>query len=241
GDLVFMHHHAPCMHCAECKRGAYVHCPTWRGSKLDPGGMAEFIRAPAEVVQADAFAVNDLTPEQAVFIEPLGCCVKALGGVRAANLDLGLGAVVGCGVMGLLNVMTARALGVARIVAVEPNEERRRLAVACGAEEAFTPADVAGTFACDFVIIGPGHPDVTRQALRYVRPGGTALLFTPTPTGMTTDLDLGDLYFREISLIPSYSCGPDDTSQAYELLRAGRVCVEGLVTHRFSLKDVQQA
>src|SRR5712692_7921973 len=28
GDLVFMHHHAPCLACADCARGAYVHCRT---------------------------------------------------------------------------------------------------------------------------------------------------------------------------------------------------------------------
>jgi len=74
-----------------------------------------------------------------------------------------------------------------------------------------------------------------------VRPGGTAVLFTPTPEGATTSLDLGDLYFREISLVPSYSCGPPDTREAYDLLRQGRVRVERLVTHRFSLDNIQQA
>ena len=78
GDLVFVHHHAPCLTCPECARGAFVHCATWKATKLDPGGMAEFIRVPAEIVRGDAFAVNDLHPEQALFIEPLGCCVKAL-------------------------------------------------------------------------------------------------------------------------------------------------------------------
>src|SRR5262249_30706020 len=56
GDLVFLHHHAPCLSCPECRRGAFVHCPTWRSSRLDPGGMAEFIRVPAEIVRADLFA-----------------------------------------------------------------------------------------------------------------------------------------------------------------------------------------
>ena len=52
-----------------------------------------------------------------------------------------------------------------------------------------------------------------------MRPGGTALLFTPTATGVLTPLDLGELYFREVSLVPSYSCGPTDTRLAYELMR----------------------
>jgi L-iditol 2-dehydrogenase len=90
-------------------------------------------------------------------------------------------------------------------------------------------------------VIGPGQPEIIRQALRYVRPGGTAILFTPTPTGVTTALDLGELYFREVSLVPSYSCGPDDTRAAYELLRQGRVPTDRLVTHRFRLNQVQEA
>jgi L-iditol 2-dehydrogenase len=93
----------------------------------------------------------------------------------------------------------------------------------------------------DFVVIGPGHPQVIRQALAYVRPGGTALLFTPTPVGVLTELDLHDLYFREVSLVPSYSCGPEDTHQAYDLLRTGRVSVDGLITDRFPLERVQEA
>jgi L-iditol 2-dehydrogenase len=246
GDLVFLHHHAPCLNCKDCQRGAYVHCAVWRSSKLDPGGMSEFVRVPAEIVRADAFAVNDLTPEQAVFVEPLGCCVKALSRRACSALQANSTAefaIVGSGVMGLLNIIASRAFGAARVVAIEPNEERRRLARACGADEAMTPEEAAGFIrgACDFVVVGPGQPKVIREALGYVRPGGVALLFTPTPFGVKTDLDLGDIYFREISLVPSYSCGPEDTRQAYDLLRQGRVRVEQFVTHRFALDDIQAA
>jgi L-iditol 2-dehydrogenase len=241
GDLVFPHHHAPCLECPECERGAFVHCPTWKRSKIDPGGMAEWVRVPAENVRADAFAVNDLSPERALFIEPLGCSIKALN--RLPRGTGPTGAVVGCGVMGLLNLAAARALGARRLVAVEPDDFRRRLALEHGADTALTPAEAEQALrqAVDFVIIGPGHSEVIRQALAYVRPGGVAVLFAPTATGVTTPLDLGDLYFREVSLVPSYSCGPDDTRQAYELLRHGRVAPEGLVTHRFRLDNIQQA
>jgi L-iditol 2-dehydrogenase len=244
GDLVFLHHHAPCWHCPECVRGAFVHCPTWRKSHLDPGGMAEWIRVPAENVKGDTFAIHDLTAEHGIFIEPLGCCLKALGRI-SVPLDRpgSVGVVVGCGAMGLLNLAAARALGAARLLAVEPDAERRHQVVRFGAAEALTPAEAGHRLArtADFVIIGPGQPEVIRQALEYVRPGGTALLFTPTSAGETTPLDLGDLYFREVSLIPSYSCGPEDTRQAYDLLRQGRLQLEGLVTHRFALENIQQA
>jgi L-iditol 2-dehydrogenase len=202
--------------------------------------MAEFVRVPAVNARNDTFAVNDLTPEQAVFIEPLGCSVKALRRTRLEGMP---GAVVGCGVMGLLNLAAARALGAGRLTAVEPDAERRRTALSFGADVALTPEE-AGTAlaaAVEFVVIGPGHPDVIRQALPYVRPGGTAVLFTPTPTGVLTPLDLGELYFREVALVPSYSCGPEDTRRAYALLQSGRVDVRPLVTHRFPLAEVQAA
>lgn len=243
GDLVFYHHHAPCLNCPACRRRAFVHCPTWRNSRLDPGGMAEWVRVPAEIVRTDAFAIENLTPEQAVFIEPLGCCEKAFHRLHSLMSAYAEGAVVGCGVMGLLNLRLAAAYGAGRLVAVEPDPDRRELALASGAAVALTPEAAATGLrhAVDFVVVGPGHPDVVRQALGYLRPGGVALLFTPTPPEVRTFLDLGELYFREVSLVPSYSCGPEDTRAAYGLLREGRLQVDDLVTHRFPLAEVQRA
>jgi L-iditol 2-dehydrogenase len=244
GDLVFLHHHAPCGACPDCARGAFVHCATWKGSNLDPGGMAEWVRVPAANARADTFAVNDLSVERAVFIEPLGCCVKAfrrLGGEAAARGARV--AVVGCGVMGLLNARLARALGAAEVVAVEPEPARRQAALRNGATRALTPeeADSDLRHAADLVIIGPGVPEVISRALGYVRPAGSACLFTPTPAGALTPLDLGELYFREVRLVPSYSCGPEDTRAAYELISSGAVEVAPLVTHSFALENIQQA
>ncbi len=244
GDLVFVHHHAPCLACPECERGAFVHCPTWRASKLDPGGMAEYIRVPAGIVANDSFAVNDLTPEQALFIEPLGCSVKAferLGG--AAAIVRRRVAVVGCGMMGLLNVQTALAFGAAEVSAVEPDETRRIEALACGARHALTPEEAARHLRrkADVVVVGPGQPAVIRQALEFARDAGVVCLFAPTPTGAQTELDLGEMYFREVSLVPSYSCGPHDTRRAYELLRSEQVRPLNLITHRFPLESVQAA
>ncbi|MBY0230208.1 MAG: alcohol dehydrogenase catalytic domain-containing protein [Gemmataceae bacterium] len=236
GDLVFAHHHAPCLACGECRRGAFVHCATWKGSRIDPGGMAEFIRVPAEIVAADCFAVNELTAEQALFIEPLACCAKAMARAQAR----GRVGVVGCGVMGLLNIQAALALG-CEAVAIEPDDARRAMASRwC---EAMTPDEAREALKekLDAVIVGPGFPEAIKQSLAYVRPAGVACLFTPTATGVLTELDLGALYFRDVSLTPSYSCGPEDTRTAYGWIRDGKVDPLPLVTHRFGLEDIQQA
>jgi L-iditol 2-dehydrogenase len=244
GDLVFLHHHAPCLDCPVCARGDHVHCPAWRKSTLDPGGMAEWVRVPGLNARHDTFAVNDLTVEQAVFIEPLACCVKAFARLgRCIDLEGARGAVVGCGVMGLLNIQTALALGASEVVAVEPDEDRRDWARRCGAGSAVTAGEGARALAWtfDFVVIGPGQPEVIVESLALARDGGAACLFTPTPAGVLTPLDLGGLYFREVTLVPAYSCGPPETREAYNLLRARKVDPEPLVTHRFGLDDVQQA
>ncbi|MFQ5937833.1 MAG: alcohol dehydrogenase catalytic domain-containing protein [Acidiferrobacterales bacterium] len=245
GQLVFVHHHAPCMECRYCCAGDHVHCRTWRQSKLDPGGMAEYIRVPAVNAHRDSFAIDDLKPETGALIEPLACSVKALS--RVPEQARGHGVVVGCGVMGLLNLAAAKAFGVKLLWAVEPDPVRRGHALQFGADDVFAPEEFAsklssGTLeAADFVIVGPGSPQVILQSLIYVRNGGAVVLFTPTPTGALTPLDFDDLYFRELSLIPSYSCGPQDTRRAYELLRSGAVEANTLVTHRFGIQEIQKA
>jgi L-iditol 2-dehydrogenase len=245
GQLVFVHHHAPCMACRNCLLRDFVQCETWRKTFIDPGGMAEYVRVPAENCLHDTFDISDLTPDQGVFIEPLACSVKSLQMVDHREADLGI--VIGCGIMGLLNIQTAKALGTKEVWAVEPNEFRRRKALEVGASQALSPEEMVDRTksksfeGADYVVVGPGFPSVIEQATTYVRGGGSVLLFTPTASGVKTSLDLGDLYFREIKLLPSYSCGPTDTRRAYELLRTGRVDPSPIITHRFVLEEIQEA
>jgi L-iditol 2-dehydrogenase len=245
GQLIFVHHHAPCMECRYCRAGDPVHCATWRKSKLDPGGMAEYIRVPAANARGDSFAIDDLTPEVGALIEPLACSVKACRRIKERSRTHGV--VVGCGVMGLLNLVAARTLGTELLWAVEPDPLRREYALRFGADEVFAPAELAAKIGsgalegADFAIVGPGLPEVIIQSLAYLRNGGTLVLFTPTPAGSLTSLDFDDLYFREITLTPSYSCGPQDTREAYKLLRARALDASLLVTHRFPIREVQKA
>ena len=62
-----------------------------------------------------------------------------------------------------------------------------------------------------------------------------------TPPGEEVTLPGHDLYFREVSLVPSYSCGPDDTRESLDLLASRRVAVADLVTHRFPLDRAVEA
>ena len=245
GDLVFCHHHAPCGNCRFCRAEDPVHCPQWRSSKLDPGGMSEYIRVPAINAQQDSFSISDLSPEVGVFIEPLACSVKAIQRIPDGPRDLGI--VVGCGVMGLLNILAAKALGTQTIWAVDPDSTRLSIASRVGADAVFSPEMMLQSIQtdkldpADYAIVGPGIPSVLSGATKYVRNGGTIIQFTPTPFGQTTALDLSEMYLREVALIASYSCGPRETRTAYELLRTNRIDISPLITHRFQIDEIQSA
>jgi L-iditol 2-dehydrogenase len=49
------------------------------------------------------------------------------------------------------------------------------------------------------------------------------------------------LYFNEIRLIPSYSCGPNDTREALQFVRAGVVTADKFITHRYPFASLHEA
>jgi L-iditol 2-dehydrogenase len=49
------------------------------------------------------------------------------------------------------------------------------------------------------------------------------------------------LYFNETKLVPSYSCGPDDTRIALDLVERGVISARELVTHHFPLAKISDA
>ena len=249
GDRIVPHHHAPCLACAQCAAGRYVHCAQWRASRLDPGGMAELVRIPAGNLARDTQRIPEsLSDEEASFTEPLATVVKALRRGRFASGQSLL--CVGLGPAGQLAIRLGRAHGASRIVGADPVASRREAARAGGAGAAI---DVAGEGLTegarrlsdgrgfDLVFVGPGKREVVREAFGAVAPGGTLLLFTMAPPGEEWAAGLHDLYFHEISVIPSYSCGPDDTREALKLLESRRVPVADLVSHRFQIDQAPAA
>lgn len=250
GDRVFVHHHAPCLTCAECRRGLWSNCATWRASRLDPGGFAQFARVPAINLAHDTLPLPDaLDFDTAVFIEPLATCIRALrrqGRVGSGDTIL----VVGLGAMGLLMVQLARAYGAARVFGSDFVADRRERALRQGADAALDPAavDVAAAVragsdgrGADVVLVCPGDAAAIGAGLDAAAPGARVVCFTPLPPDRPLALDQAALYFREITLAQSYSCGPDETRAALALLTDGTLEVRSLVTHRVGLDGVAAA
>ncbi|MFN8123973.1 MAG: alcohol dehydrogenase catalytic domain-containing protein [Thermoleophilia bacterium] len=243
GDRVFVHHHVPCMTCARCRAGLHTLCDTFRATRIDPGGLAELIRVPAENARLDVLAVPEgMDDVTATFIEPLGCILR---GQRAAGVGPGTRvAVVGAGSMGLLEIMAARALGAPAVVAVEPQEHRAAMARDAGA---LVPGGVdaarqaLGGDGAEVVFVTTTSAAAIDAGLRLAAPGGTVQLFAPPRPGTPVPVDLGAVWFREVSITSTYSAGPFDTREALELLASGAVDAAPMVTHRVPLAEAGEA
>jgi len=244
GDRVFVSHHIPCNTCRYCLNGQHTVCETLHTTNYDPGGFAEYLRVPRLNVDRGVFLLPDeVSYEEGAFIEPLACVVR---GQRVAGLQPGQTVLVlGSGISGLLHVALARALGGGRIVATDINEYRLTAAQRFGAEvvihaEEDVPARLRqvneGRLA-DLVIVCTGAFPAFLQALQSVDRGGTVLFFAPTEPGVDLPVPVNDFWRNGITLMPSYGNSPLDAVVAIELIRARRVPVGEMITHRLSLAE----
>lgn len=249
GDRVFVHHHAPCLSCPACARGEFVQCPVWKRTNLNPGGMAEYFVVPAVNVAADTLRLPaDVSYEAAALIEPTACVVKSLR--RAGDVSGATVLVIGLGVMGQLHVLLARHAGARKVIGADLVASRCQHALRLGADRVIDASkvdlaevvmgDTAGE-GVEIVIAGPATVEALETALRCAARGGTVVQFMGTPAGERLMLDTSDYYFRELRLVPSYSCGPAETREALRLIGRGVVRPDDVVTHRFSLDAAAEA
>jgi L-iditol 2-dehydrogenase len=228
GDRVALHHHVACGECRRCRRGHETLCERFRATGLDPGGFAEQVRVPAELVP-ELLPLDGLDPETATFVEPLACVLRSRDRAGARPGDAVL--VLGAGVSGLLHVMAAHARGSDVVWVREPRADRRALALALGAEH-------HGNELVDAAFVCTSAPEAIAEAAAFVAPGGSLCLYAPPAPGTPLGID-GELAFmRELSISASYSAGPADMRAALALLADRAVDPAPLVTHRFGLDGV---
>ena len=249
GERVFVHHHVPCLECHHCRRGHQTLCATFKRTRLDPAGMAEYIRVPTEQVALDVLKLpNSLSFAHATLIEPVGCCVRALDRAEIAPGDSVM--IVGAGFNGLVMAALARRWGAGRVFVADRIASRLDLARAFGADAAFD-VDAGDTQAAlraanggrlaDVVIVAVGKLPALRMGIELAGPGATVMLYGPSDPATVLDLAPNRLFFDEITLRASYSCGPGETRRTLDLLAEEALDADRLITHRFPLDQAGQA
>lgn len=240
GDRLFIAPKIPCMKCRYCLNGHYPQCTSAK-DRL-PGGFAEYILVPGEIVAGGCYPLpENISYDQATFIEPLACVIRAqrLAGAEPDQNML----VLGAGMSGLLHIKLAKYKA-CTVSATDIRPERRKLAEQFGAGHTFSAeADVANELIrttgrkADVVVVTTGAPPALEQAWQSVDMGGAVVLFAVPGPEKTVTVPVNDFWRKEIRILTSYYCGPDDIETAIGLIKEKKITVDELITHRLPLEE----
>lgn len=235
GDVIVTSHHIPCGDCVYCRNGNVSMCEHFKATNIVPGGFSEYVFVSEEHLQNVAYVKpENLTDIEASFYEPLGCCVRA---VKRADLKGNSSAlVVGLGSIGILMAQTLKAFGmdVTGCDLIPDRVKRLRdLGIA-----AYSVKEIHPNFTADSVFMTSGADKAINTALKHVRNGGKILVFSSTPNNW--GYANNEIYYRELTVLGSYSPAPVDLQDSLNLLRSGQVKVDGLSTV-YSLDEIQKA
>lgn len=243
GDRLFIAPKIPCLKCSYCLKGNYPQCNVIK-DRL-PGGFAEYILVPKELVRNGCYLLPDnVSHDQATFIEPLACVVRAqrLASIQAGQTIL----ILGSGMSGLLHIKLAKYKK-CKVIATDINKHRLELAKSFGADYVVdADSDIleqliyANGRKADAVIVTTSALSAFQQAWENVDMGGVVVLFAVPGPDKDVTVPINDFWRKEIRILTSYYCGPPDIEEALDLISKGDIKVDDLITHRLPLKDTAE-
>ena len=245
GDRIVTSHHIPCGECNFCRHGNVSMCRHFKKTNIFPGGFSEKVFVSEEHLKNTAYLVPDsITNEEISFYEPLGCCIRAIKRCSLLKGDSAL--VAGLGSIGLLMGEALKALGY-KVWGCDLIPERITLANKMGIKafcskniDEFSAIikDMTNDYGVDAVFMTSGADKAIDIALKSVRQGGKILVFSSTPNN--NGYANNEIYYKELTVLGSYSPSPEDLKDSFELLTSGRVNVKNLTTV-YPLSKIQEA
>lgn len=222
GDHVVLAY-STCGRCDPCRRRKAPYCDRMLERNLAcrrPDGSTGYRRAGVPIgghfFGQSSFASHTLVDERSVVVVPRDAPLEILGPL-ACGVQTGAGAVLyglrpsarsgiavfGAGLIGLSAVLAAAVVGCSPIVVVDPNPNRRELALACGATQTVDAAteDVVDAVRAlssggvDCSVETTGNAEVLRSAVDVTAPFGVCGVIGPAPVGTETVLDVNMLLF----------------------------------------------
>ncbi|HLO87347.1 MAG TPA: zinc-dependent dehydrogenase [Nostocaceae cyanobacterium] len=255
GDRVAVMHHIPCMRCAYCLNENYSMCDVYKnisttaGFNASGGGFAEFVKVPGHIVRNGGLIPipDDITFEEASFVEPTNCCLKA---VKKAQIAPGQTVLItGAGPIGLMFIMLVKYFG-GRAIATDLLPSRIEKALEVGAEAAFDARDpnlpakiqaITGGLGVDVTLLAVPSEKAFTQALDCTRKGGKILFFAEFPDEVEIPVNPNILYRREIDLMGSYSSSYRLQSLSADIVFNRRIDVNALISDRIPLQNLSDA
>ncbi|MBU2541209.1 MAG: alcohol dehydrogenase catalytic domain-containing protein [Candidatus Omnitrophica bacterium] len=235
GQRVFVSHHVPCNTCKYCRDDNQTACETLHKGNYDPGGYSEFVRVPKINVEYGTYLLPDnVSYEAATMIEPLACAIRGLNliNIREGHSVL----ILGSGVSGLMNIALAKLKG-AKVIATDINEYRLEKAKEFGADRIIN-ANQDFKVTAERIIICTGAKAAILEAFKSIDRKGIILFFAIGDERI--EVPAVDFWRNEITITSSYGAAPNDLKQALELIKEERLDIEGLITHKLPLEQIQE-
>lgn len=234
GDKIISSHHIPCFDCTYCRNENYSMCAHFKETNIIPGGFSEYIYLSEEHLLNVAHKIPDnLTDVEASFYEPLGCCIRAIkrGDLKENSKVL----VIGLGSIGILMGQALKAYGHV-VFGCDILQERIDLANELGIK-ALNSSD-AQNIGVDAVFMTSGADITIDLALKTVRDGGKIIVFASTPKNF--GYANNEIYYRELTILGSYSPSPADLQDSIKFLSQGKVKVTNVSTI-YDFNDIEKA
>lgn len=236
GDLVSSETHIFCQNCYQCQIKNYHICENMELFGIGRnGGFAQYATIPLRTTWKNDPSID---PEVMSVQEPLGNAVNV---VTKADVKGKKVLIMGLGPTGLCAGMVAKAYGAREVVGVNRREYRRKLALEIGFDRAVESIDESeyGTF--DAVLEMSGNRIGIQVALDAARIGGKIIAFGIPKENIT--IDWGKYMInKELSIGAVFGRMIWDTWEATtELLVSKKVDLSKIITHRFAMKDFEQA
>ncbi len=233
GDVIVTTHHIPCGECAYCKNGNVSMCKHFKETNLEPGGFSEKVYLTEEHLKNVAYKKpENLTEIEASFYEPLSCCVRAAR--RAKLLPESEVLVLGLGSIGILMAQALKAAGM-KVLGCDLLKERVELLESVGID---ATVNLPQYYRPNAVFLTAGADKTVEIAVKTVRDGGKIVVFSSTPNSFP--IPNNEIYYRELTIMGSYSPDLCDMRESLHLLKTGRVKVSGLSTV-YPLEKLQEA
>lgn len=245
GERIVVSHHVPCRDCHWCRRGQESMCRQFKATNLEPGGFAEFVRVPALHATYAAFRVHDdLDPVAASQMEPLACVLRNVKRLGARTGDT-VG-IVGLGAIGqmtgqLLNLLGATPAGLDLDPERVKTFARWGKATTDGAQFAAEGRRASEDRGFDAIVYSAGTPALVEKSISWIRDGGIVNVFASFHPNPILPLDLNQIYFRELTVISSYSPSLADLKEAFELIASRKFDPLALAPMTFPLSAFDDA
>lgn len=242
GDRVVVLPYSACGECSSCRSGRVNACRNNQTLGVQKqGGMTQYLVLP----ETKVLVCNDLSFDQLALVEPLTVGMHA---ARRAAVEIGERIVVfGCGVIGLGAMAAAAAMG-GRVIAVDIDNRKRAIALACGAEGFINSREedldtlVGGLDdgrGPAVVIEAVGQDSTFVQAVRLVAFTGRVVYVGYAKKPVT--YESSQFVMKELDIRGSRNATAADFKAVLSLMEQGCYPTDELVSAHYSLDDAGKA